>query len=69
MPRPIYCTSFCNFGHYLNTGRPIDHECYIIPPRLLRAERDLPFEEAIEVWRPWYARKGPTVVGRRLKED
>jgi hypothetical protein len=38
----VYCTSFCNQGHSLKTGRPIGHECYIIPPRLLRMESDLP---------------------------
>ena len=34
----IYCTSFCNFGHNIKTGRPIGHECYIILPGLLKAE-------------------------------
>ena len=61
----VYRTSFCNFGHNLKTGRPVGHECYIIPPELLRAERELPFEQAIEVWRPWYANKGRSVVGRK----
>jgi hypothetical protein len=36
--RGIYCTSFCNFGHYTDTGRPIGHECYVIPPKLLELE-------------------------------
>ena len=35
----IYATSFCNFGHNLKTGRPVAHECYILPPTMLAAER------------------------------
>jgi len=35
-----YVTSFCNFPHVLKTGRPIDHECYILPPAMLEAERN-----------------------------
>ena len=61
----FYCSTFCNFAHWLDTGRPIGHECYVIPPRLLQAERDLPFEDAIEVWRPWYSAKGPIISGRK----
>ena len=36
--RPVYCTSFCNFGHRLDTGRPVGHECYILDPKKLQAE-------------------------------
>lgn len=49
MTREIYCTSFCNFGHYVDTGRPIGHECYVIPPAALRAERDGNTDLAIEL--------------------
>jgi hypothetical protein len=34
----VYCTSFCNKGHNLKTGRPVAHECYILDPKKLRAE-------------------------------
>lgn len=38
-PTPrIYCTSFCNFGHDLDTGKPVDHECYTLHPDDLQAE-------------------------------
>lgn len=33
-----YVTTFCNFPHRLRDGRPIGHECYVIPPAALRAE-------------------------------
>lgn len=65
-PNLIYCTSFCNFGHVLATGRPIDHECYIIPSKLLIAERDqLP--DYIDQWAIWTrtAKRAP-VIGRPL---
>jgi hypothetical protein len=68
--RPFYVTTFCNFAHYLDTGRPIGHECYIIPPRLLEMERTATTYEAIwEAWRPWYANKGPLVRGRHVEGD
>lgn len=34
----FYVTSFCNFAHDTKTGRPIGHECYIIPPSALKLE-------------------------------
>ena len=66
--RQFYVTSFCNFAHATKSGRPIGHECYIIPPALLVAERDLPFDEAMALWRPWYSRKGPTMQGGRQRQ-
>ena len=61
----FYVTTFCNFAHSTVSGRPIGHECYIIPPKLLVAERDLGFDEAMVLWRPWYSAKGITVRGRK----
>lgn len=60
--RAIYCTSFCNFGHVVETGRPVAHECYILPPDALRAERDGDTDRAIEIMRE--RGKGPIVRGR-----
>lgn len=66
MPEPtIYCTSFCNFGHRLKDGKPVEHECYIIPPELLRLERagntDDPAYHA--AWQKWS--EGPRRLMRR----
>ena len=36
----IYLTSYCNHGHYLNDGKPVDHECHVLPPRALQLERE-----------------------------
>lgn len=45
----VYCTSFCNHGHRLGDGKPVDHECYILNPRALEAERDGDYEKAISL--------------------
>jgi hypothetical protein len=36
----IYCTTFCNFGHDVATGRPVGHECYVLDAKKLQRERD-----------------------------
>jgi hypothetical protein len=45
----IYCTSYCNQGHRLSDGKPVDHECIILPPKALQAERDGDYEGAIDI--------------------
>ncbi len=45
----IYCTSYCNHGHFVKTGRPVGHECRVIPPKALEAERSGDFELAQEL--------------------
>ena len=65
-PDAIYCTSYCNFGHRVRTGRPVGHECYVLPPAMLRAERDGDIERANKILHAHRARHGTgrTVVGR-----
>ena len=36
----FYVTTFCNFAHRLEDGKPLDHECYVIPPSFLKQERE-----------------------------
>ena len=45
----IYCTSFCNHGHRMSDGMPVDHECYVLPVPSLIAECDGDIPTAIEV--------------------
>ena len=45
----VYCTTYCNFGHDVETGEPVDHECYPIPPEALEAEMAGNFELAIKL--------------------
>ena len=47
----FYVSTYCNFAHYVRTGRPIDHECRVIPPAALRAEMADDFDTAIEIMR------------------
>jgi len=45
----VYCTTYCNMGHRLDDGKPVAHECYVLPPLALALEREGKYEEAIEV--------------------
>jgi hypothetical protein len=45
----VYCTTYCNHGHRLRDGMPVNHECYVLPPEALKLEREDKFEEAIAV--------------------
>jgi hypothetical protein len=53
----IYCTSFCNQGHRLSDGKPVGHECYILPTEALRAERAGDPGEAIAILSSWKRRR------------
>ena len=44
-----YVTTYCNFAHKLDTGKPIGHECRIIPPTALDAERQGDYERAMQI--------------------
>lgn len=40
MPKDkYYVTTFCNKAHRLSDGKPLEHECYVLPTELLVAER------------------------------
>jgi hypothetical protein len=45
----VYCTTYCNHGHRLADGKPVGHECHIIPPRALAAEMDGDIHLAIQI--------------------
>jgi hypothetical protein len=49
MEPDTYCTSYCNHPHRMKDGKPIRHECRIIPPEALRAERAGDFDRAHEI--------------------
>lgn len=49
-PEPaVYCTSFCNSGHRMSDGKPVGHECVVLPVRALRAERAGDIDQALTV--------------------
>lgn len=45
----FFVTSFCNFAHRLSDGKPIKHECWILNPAALQAEREGDYEKAREI--------------------
>lgn len=45
----IYCTSYCNQGHRVKDGMPVDHECRVIPPKALKAEIEGDVTKAIDI--------------------
>ena len=53
----IYCTSFCNHGHRMSDGKPVAHECYILPTEALHAERDGDNDRAQEILSRWKKRR------------
>lgn len=50
----VYQTSFCNHGHATRDGVPVGHECYVIPPILLRLEM-AGHPLAADRWHRWAA--------------
>ena len=44
-----YVTTYCNKAHDKADGKPIEHECRIIPVEALRAEWNGDFEAAIDI--------------------
>lgn len=46
-PSKVYCTTYCNKGHYVDTGKPVKHECRTIPPKALALEITGDYEGAI----------------------
>ncbi len=60
----IYCTTYCNKGHLVRDGRPVGHECHVLPPEALRLEREGDVKGALEV----LSSKKPLRVHRGVKE-
>lgn len=56
--RDVFCTSYCNHGHDLRTGKPVGHECYVLSPNALRVERNGDVDAAIELLQVFFDRYG-----------
>jgi len=63
-----YCSSYCNFTHRMSDGKPVEHECRIIPPDALQAECVGDIPRAIEIMQSVPARWMRRGV-RRPKEE
>lgn len=52
-----FLTSFCNHPHRMVDGKPIAHECYVLPTAMLVAERRGETESAFEIFQKWKNRR------------
>lgn len=57
MKDTFYVTTFCNHAHRLADGKPIGHECYVLPTAALHAERAGKIGVAVEELGKWKKRK------------
>ena len=65
MKNDSFCTTFCNHPHRLSDGKPIAHECFVMPTAALHAERAGKVGQAVEELQKWKNRK----VHRGLKQS
>jgi len=42
-----YVTTYCNFAHRVEDGEPLNHECFVLPPAAVAAERNGDFPLAL----------------------
>lgn len=45
----LFTTTYCNQAHDLDTGNPVNHECYVLPVKVLELERDGKHSEATAI--------------------
>ena len=50
-PQRIWVSSYCNFAHEIKTGKPIEHECRIIPVKAIEAEIKGNIEDSTNILR------------------
>lgn len=55
--KAVFCTSFCNFGHRLADGKPVGHQCFVLPTEALEAERQGDIDKAYQVLSAWKHRR------------
>lgn len=64
-----YVTTFCNFVHRLADGKPVDHECYVLPTAALVAEMEGDYPKALDILSTWKKRRPHKGLRSRPKED
>ena len=63
----FYVTTFCNKPHCVNTGKPVNHECHVLPIAMMRAEVQGDMTKAQEALSTWG--KGPIHKGLRWNDE
>lgn len=64
----FYVTTYCNHAHRLSDGAPLDHQCYVLPPAALEAERQGDYERGItllQAAKPLRIHQGARMARRR----
>lgn len=62
MKRSFFRTTYCNKWHRLSDGKPVNHECYILPTPALHAEKAGNVSLAVDLLAAWKKRKKHTGV-------
>jgi hypothetical protein len=57
MKRKTHTPPFCNKPHRIDDGKPIKHECFVLPTEYLCSERAGDRDRAKEVLDSWKKRK------------
>ena len=54
--KKLFCTTYCNQLHRLSDGKPVGHECFILPTAALHAEKNGEVAQACEILQQWKKR-------------
>ena len=57
MSGDLYCSTFCNNAHRLYDGKPVNHQCFVLPTEMLYAEQRGDFARAQLVMTKWKKRR------------
>lgn len=57
MKHEFFRTTYCNQPHRLSDGKPINHECHVLPTPALHAEKAGDVSTAVELLAAWKKRK------------
>jgi hypothetical protein len=61
---PFYVSTYCNHAHRKKDGKPMQHECRIIPPAALRAEQGEDYDLATTI----LGETRPVIMRHGIKE-
>ncbi len=61
----FYVTTYCNKAHDKKSGKPVGHECYVLPVEGIRAEVAGDNDRAIEIFQAWGRGRRTTHKGLR----
>ena len=53
----LYAPTFCNQPHRMRDGKPVEHECYVLPTEALVAERAGDIGRALDILDKWRNRR------------